>query len=44
MDWSKAAEFFGVAARRVTSDADLRVLVSSAGSLRGPLLVDVPLR
>jgi benzoylformate decarboxylase len=44
MDWSKAAEFFGVAARRVSDDADLRVLVSSAGSLRGPLLVDVRLR
>lgn len=41
-DWTKAAEFFGVAARRVTSDADLRVLVASVGSLRAPLLVDVP--
>jgi benzoylformate decarboxylase len=44
MDWRKAAEFFGVAARRVNSDAELRVLVASAGSLRAPLLVDVPLR
>jgi len=43
-DWTKAAEFFGVAARRVTSDADLRVLVASVGSLTAPLLVDVPLR
>jgi benzoylformate decarboxylase len=44
LDWTKVAEFFGVAARRVTSDADLRVLVASVGSLRAPLLVDVPLR
>jgi len=44
LDWSKAAEFFGVAARRVSSDADLRVLVASVGSLTGPLLVDVPVR
>jgi benzoylformate decarboxylase len=43
-DWTKAAEFFGVAARRVTSDADLRVLVASAASLTAPLLVDVPVR
>jgi benzoylformate decarboxylase len=41
-DWTKVAEFFGVAARRVTSDAELRGLVSSVGSLRAPLLVDVP--
>ncbi|HYQ66283.1 thiamine pyrophosphate-binding protein [Actinophytocola sp.] len=44
LDWTRAAEFFGVAARRVDSDADLRVLVASVGSLQGPLLVDVPLR
>jgi benzoylformate decarboxylase len=44
LDWSKAAEFFGVAARRVTNDADLRVLVASVASLRAPLLVDVRLR
>jgi benzoylformate decarboxylase len=44
LDWSKAAEFFGVAARRVSTDAELRVLVASARSLTGPLLVDVPLR
>lgn len=43
-DWAKAAEFFGVAAHRVTSDADLRVLVASVGSLTAPLLVDVPVR
>lgn len=42
MDWSKAAEFFGIAARRVESDAELRELV--AGTLTAPLLVDVPLR
>ncbi|TDV53831.1 thiamine pyrophosphate-binding protein [Actinophytocola oryzae] len=42
-DWTKAAEFFGVAARRATDDADLRVLVASVGSLTAPLLVDVPL-
>jgi benzoylformate decarboxylase len=43
-DWTKVAEFFGVAAHRVTSDADLRGLVASVGSLQAPLLVDVPLR
>jgi benzoylformate decarboxylase len=41
-DWTKVGEFFGVAARRVASDAELRVLVASVGSLRAPLLVDVP--
>jgi benzoylformate decarboxylase len=44
MDWAKAAEFFGVAARRVTSDADLCEIVAGAGELTEPLLVDVPLR
>jgi benzoylformate decarboxylase len=43
MDWSKAALFFGVATRRVKSDAELREVVASAASLAGPLLVDVPL-
>jgi len=42
LDWSKAAEFFGVPARRVESDAELRDLVASRPT--GPLLVDVPLR
>jgi benzoylformate decarboxylase len=44
MDWSKAALFFGVATHRVESDAELREVVASAGSLVEPLLVDVPLR
>jgi benzoylformate decarboxylase len=43
MDWSKAALFFGIATRRVESDAELREVVASAGSLAEPLLVDVPL-
>jgi benzoylformate decarboxylase len=42
MDWSKAADFFGVQARRVGTDAELREVVASP--LTGPLLVDVPLR
>lgn len=42
-DWTKAAEFFRVDARRVGSDAELRDVVASAGSLTAPLLVDVPL-
>lgn len=42
MDWSKAADFFRVEARRVESDAELREVV--ARQLTGPLLVDVPLR
>jgi benzoylformate decarboxylase len=42
MDWSKAADFFGIEARRVESDAELREVVAS--KLTGPLLVDVPLR
>ncbi len=44
MEWSKAALFFGVAARRVDSDQELREVVASAGSLAEPLLVDVPVR
>ncbi|MFC4855530.1 thiamine pyrophosphate-binding protein [Actinophytocola glycyrrhizae] len=44
MDWSKAALFFGVAARRVDSDTELREAVASAGSLVEPLLLDVPVR
>ncbi|MGB3441839.1 MAG: thiamine pyrophosphate-binding protein [Actinophytocola sp.] len=43
MDWSKAAQFFGVASRRVDSADELRELVTSAASLTEPLLVDVPL-
>jgi benzoylformate decarboxylase len=43
MDWSKAALFFGIATRRVESDAELREVVASAGSLAEPMLVDVPL-
>jgi benzoylformate decarboxylase len=42
MDWTKAADFFGVEARRVESAAELREVVASR--LTGPLLVDVPLR
>jgi benzoylformate decarboxylase len=44
MDWSTAAEFFGIAARRVASDTELLEVVASAGSLEAPLLVDVPIR
>lgn len=44
MEWSKAALFFGVAARRVDSAEELREVVASVGSLSEPLLVDVPLR
>jgi benzoylformate decarboxylase len=43
-DWTKVADFFEVAAIRITSDAELRDLVASVGSLTAPLLVDVPLR
>jgi benzoylformate decarboxylase len=44
MEWSKAALFFGIAARRVDSDEELREIVASSGALSGPLLVDVPVR
>ena len=44
MEWTKAALFFGVAARRVDNDEELREVVASAGSLVEPLLVDVPVR
>jgi len=43
MDWATAARFFGVAARRVASDAELRDVVAHAGDLTAPLLVDVPI-
>jgi benzoylformate decarboxylase len=44
MEWSKAALFFGVAARRVGSAEELREVVASVDSLSEPLLVDVPLQ
>ncbi|MFJ3771834.1 thiamine pyrophosphate-binding protein [Streptomyces sp. NPDC090075] len=44
LDFTTAAEFFGVAAVRAGSADHLRELVAGAGELRAPLLVDVPLR
>ncbi|GAA3537749.1 thiamine pyrophosphate-binding protein [Streptomyces osmaniensis] len=44
LDFTRAAGFFGVDAVRAESAAHLRELVRGAGHLRGPLLVDVPLR
>jgi len=43
MDWVTAARFFGIAARRVASDDELRDVVARAGDLTAPLLVDVPI-
>ncbi|MFJ3669904.1 thiamine pyrophosphate-binding protein [Streptomyces sp. NPDC090106] len=43
LDFTRAAEFFGVDAVRARSAGHLRELVSGAGELTGPLLVDVPL-
>ncbi len=44
LDFTRAADFFGVDAVRATSADHLHELVALAGELRGPLLVDVPLR
>lgn len=44
LDFTQAAAFFGVDAVRAESAAQLRELVAGAGKLKGPLLVDVPLR
>ncbi|MFE0255596.1 thiamine pyrophosphate-binding protein [Streptomyces sp. NPDC059010] len=44
LDFTLAAEFFGVDAVRAESATHLRELVARAGKLTGPLLVDVPLR
>ncbi|HEY7594292.1 MAG TPA: thiamine pyrophosphate-binding protein [Actinophytocola sp.] len=43
LDWTNAAAFFGVRARRVDSAAELREVVAGAGRLDAPLLVDVPI-
>lgn len=42
MDWVTAGRFFGVDARRVTTDTELCGVVAGAGALTAPLLVDVP--
>ncbi|WP_405650117.1 thiamine pyrophosphate-binding protein [Streptomyces sp. NBC_00019] len=44
LDFTRAAAFFGVEAVRAESAKHLRELVAGAGKLKGPLLVDVPLR
>ncbi|MEU6372978.1 thiamine pyrophosphate-binding protein [Streptomyces sp. NPDC046909] len=44
LDFTQAAAFFGVDAVRAESAEHLRELVAGAGKLKGPLLVDVPLR
>ncbi|WP_320776420.1 thiamine pyrophosphate-binding protein [Streptomyces sp. CRN 30] len=44
LDYTRAAEFFGVDAVRADSAEHLWELVSRAAELTGPLLVDVPLR
>ncbi|MPZ84593.1 MAG: thiamine pyrophosphate-binding protein [Actinophytocola sp.] len=43
LDWPAAAGFFGVAATRVASAAELRAVVAGAADLDAPLLVDVPI-
>lgn len=44
LDFTRAAAFFGVDAVRAESAQHLRELVAGAGKLKGPMLVDVPLR
>ncbi|MFE2065396.1 thiamine pyrophosphate-binding protein [Streptomyces sp. NPDC059467] len=44
LDFTRAADFFGVASVRARSADHLRELVAGAGELRAPLLVHVPLR
>lgn len=44
LDFTRAAAFFGVDAVRAESARQLRELVAGAAELKGPLLVDVPLR
>ncbi|MCL8013571.1 thiamine pyrophosphate-dependent enzyme [Streptomyces sp. AS02] len=44
LDFTQVAAFFGVDAVRAESATHLRELVSGAGKLTAPLLVDVPLR
>lgn len=43
MDWLAAGRFFDIEARQIASDAELRALVSTVGTLTEPLLVDVPI-
>lgn len=43
LDWSTAARFFGIEARRVTTAAELHDVIGSVGALSGPLLLDVPI-
>ncbi|MGW0705439.1 thiamine pyrophosphate-binding protein [Streptomyces sp. NPDC002643] len=43
LDFTKAADFFGVESVRARSADHLRELVAGAGELTSPLLVDVPL-
>jgi benzoylformate decarboxylase len=43
MDWLAAGRFFDLEARQVTDDAELRALVSRAGTLTAPVLVEVPI-
>jgi benzoylformate decarboxylase len=43
LTWTRAADFFGIRSVRVGSADELREVVSTAGTLDGPLLVDVPL-
>jgi benzoylformate decarboxylase len=44
LDFTQAARFFGIDAVRASSADHVRELVSGAGELARPMLVDVPLR
>ncbi|MFD3932454.1 thiamine pyrophosphate-binding protein [Streptomyces sp. NPDC058614] len=44
LDFTQAARFFGIDAVRAVSADQLRELVSDAGELTRPMLIDVPLR
>jgi len=44
LDWTAAGAFFGVRSTRIASADELRETIAGAGSLDGPLLIDVPIR
>ncbi|HWC78493.1 MAG TPA: thiamine pyrophosphate-binding protein [Pseudonocardiaceae bacterium] len=44
LDWTQAADFFGLRSVRVGSTAELTEVVAGAGELDGPLVIDVPVR
>jgi benzoylformate decarboxylase len=43
LNWTKAADFFGLRSLRVGSADELREVVATSGTLDEPLVVDVPL-